>query len=103
MKVILAAALVLAVSLPLAGAAQAADDLPADCKTFLSNYDKCIDTKMPEAAREAARTAVQTFRQLMTMAHSMNNGDPTLTAKLCKDLQDEVKKQSEMQSFGCEW
>jgi len=49
-------------STPATTAANATKIGIAECDTFLTAYDNCVSTKVPEAARAQYRTAITTWR-----------------------------------------
>jgi hypothetical protein len=71
----------------------------AECDEFLEKYMKCIDEKMPEAARDATREAMQTSLDAWKAA-AEGPGKDTL-ADTCTQMLETTKKATE--AFGCEW
>lgn len=87
----------------LAGGALAQTPPVPECDAFIAKYTQCINSKVPEAQRSDALAAIDALRKMVSMAGLMNQQDPKVAADLCKGLQDEVKKQTDTQGFGCEW
>lgn len=98
-----AAAFALLASTMLANTAAAQSPAIPECDAFIAKYTQCINTKVPEAQRSDALAAIDALRKMVSMAGLMNQQDPKIAANLCTDLQNEVKKQTETQGFGCEW
>jgi hypothetical protein len=71
----------------------------AECDEFLEKYMKCIDEKMPEAARDATREAMQTSLDAWKAA-AEGPGKDTL-ADTCTQMLETTKKATE--AFNCEW
>ena len=70
-----------------------------ECDEFIEKYMKCIDEKMPEAARDATRDAMQQSLDAWKQAAAGPAKD-TL-ADTCKQMIETTKSATE--SFGCEW
>jgi dienelactone hydrolase len=98
-----AAAVALATSSFLASTASAQAPPVPECEAFIAKYTQCINAKVPEAQRSDALAAIDALRKMVSMAGLMNQQDPKVAADLCKGLQDEVKKQTDSQGFGCAW
>lgn len=70
-----------------------------ECDEYITKYLKCIEEKMPEAAREQTRKAVQQSIDAWKQA-AEGPGKDTL-AQTCKTALETAKKATE--AMGCEW
>lgn len=70
-----------------------------ECDEYFEKYLKCIDDKMPEAAKETTKKALQDSVAAWKAA-AEGPGKDTL-AQTCKTALDTAKKATE--AMGCEW
>jgi hypothetical protein len=70
-----------------------------ECDEYVTKYLGCIEEKMPEAAREQSKEAVQKSVEAWKQA-AQGPGKESLP-KDCKDAMETAKKATE--SMGCEW
>lgn len=89
-----AALLVMAV----AGPARAQNVGIAACDDFLTKYDTCVTSKMPEAQRATYKAQLdQTRKAWLDMAK--NPSAKSTMEQSCKQTMDAIK--ASLQSFGC--
>jgi hypothetical protein len=70
-----------------------------ECDTFIENYSKCINEKVPEAARAGAQTGMEAMvKGFKDMA--AGPGKDQLAAA-CKTASDTTKQS--MSAMGCTW
>jgi hypothetical protein len=81
-----------------APAAGAAEFGVPECDEYLSKYLACIDSKMPEAGRAAARQALDQTKAQWKQAASTPSGKAGL-ATGCKAALDAAK--TSMSAYGC--
>jgi len=70
----------------------------AECDTFLTAYDNCVSTKVPEAARAPYRTSIATWRTEWKKLADNPQTRGTL-AGVCKTQMETARTQ--MKSVGC--
>jgi hypothetical protein len=70
----------------------------AECDNFLTAYDTCVSTKVPEAARAQFKTAIATWRTEWKKLADNPQTRPTL-ANVCKTQLESARAQ--VKSFGC--
>jgi hypothetical protein len=70
----------------------------AECDTFLTAYDNCVSTKVPEATRAQYRTAIATWRTEWKKLADNPQTRGTL-AGVCKTQMETARTQ--MKSVGC--
>jgi flagellum-specific peptidoglycan hydrolase FlgJ len=70
------------------------------CDEYLSKYEKCVSSKVPEAARAAMTKSMQTVRKTWKQAASTDAGKKGLEAS-CKKMLEMAKKT--MASYKCDW
>jgi hypothetical protein len=70
-----------------------------ECDEYIEKYMKCIEEKMPEAAREQTKQAMQQSVDAWKEAASGPGKDQLADA--CKAALDAAKKGTE--ALGCEW
>jgi len=69
-----------------------------ECDTFLTSYDNCVSTKVPEATRAQYRTAITTWRTEWKKLADNPQTRGTL-AGVCKTQLETARTQ--FKSFGC--
>ena len=69
-----------------------------ECDTFLTAYDNCVSTKVPEAARAQYRTAISTWRTEWKKLADNPQTRGTL-ANVCKTQMESARTQ--FKSFNC--
>lgn len=69
-----------------------------ECDSFLTAYDNCVSTKIPEAARAQYRTSLNTLRTEWKKLADNPQTRGTLAAA-CKTQHEQVRAQ--VKSFGC--
>ena len=69
-----------------------------ECDTFLTAYDNCVSTKVPEAARAQYRTAISTWRTEWKKIADNPQTRGTL-ANVCKTQMETARTQ--FKSFNC--
>jgi len=80
-----------------------ASDAPVgvqECDDFLTKYEKCVSTKVPEGSRKQIEDSVKQMRDSFRQIAGTEGGKATL-ATACKQSLDTVKKA--MASWGCDW
>jgi hypothetical protein len=70
-----------------------------ECDEYIEKYTKCIEDKMPEEGREAAKTAMD--QTVSAWREAAQGPGKDAMAEGCKAALEAVKKSSE--AFGCEW
>jgi hypothetical protein len=71
------------------------------CDQYVTDYGKCIDTKVPEAEREAARRVVfENITVWKQTAAGGPSGEKSLQTA-CRIAREQAKRATA--SFGCEW
>jgi hypothetical protein len=70
----------------------------ADCDEFISAYDACVSSKVPEAARAQYKTAIQQWRTSWRQLAANPNTKATL-ATACK--QAAAQARVSMKSYNC--
>ena len=86
---------------PAEGTAASGDavGVPA-CDEYLTKYEKCISSKVPEAQRAAMKQGMQQMRDGWKQAAATPAGKAGLEAG-CKQALETAK--TSMTAFGCEW
>ena len=70
----------------------------AECDSFLTAYDNCVSTKVPEAARPQYKTALANWRtQWKKLADNPQTRATLVT--VCKNQMETARTQ--LKSFGC--
>ena len=69
-----------------------------ECDSFLTAYDNCVSTKVPEATRAQYRTAINTWRTEWKKLADNPQTRGTL-ANVCKTQMETARTQ--FKSFGC--
>ena len=69
-----------------------------ECDTFLTAYDNCVSTKVPEAARAQYKTAITTWRTEWKKLADNPKTRATLVS-VCKTQMESARAQ--VKSFGC--
>ena len=88
-----------AASAPATTTASAGDKIGIEeCDTFLTAYDNCVSTKVPEATRAQYRTAINTWRTEWKKLADNPQTRGTL-ANVCKTQMETARTQ--FKSFGC--
>jgi hypothetical protein len=70
----------------------------AECDTFLTNYENCVTTKVPEAARASYKTAIANWRSSWKKLADNPQTKGTL-ANVCKTQLETARTQ--LKSYGC--
>ena len=70
------------------------------CDEFLTKYEKCISSKVPEAARASMKTSLDTMRKSWKQAAS-NPASKAALEQGCKQSLETTKQAT--QAYGCEW
>ena len=70
----------------------------AECDNFLTAYDNCVSTKVPEATRASYRTAINTWRTEWKKLADNPQTRGTL-ATVCKNQMETARTQ--MKAAGC--
>jgi hypothetical protein len=70
----------------------------AECDTFITAYENCVTTKVPEAARAQFRTSITTWRTEWKKLADDPQTRPTL-ANVCKTHLENARTQ--MKAYGC--
>ena len=70
----------------------------AECDTFLTAYENCVTTKVPEAARAQYRTAIANWRTSWKKLADNPQTRGTL-ANVCKTQLETARTQ--LKSYGC--
>lgn len=70
----------------------------AECDSFLTAYDNCVSTKVPEAARAQYKTAIHNWRTEWKKLADNPQTRGTL-ATVCKTQMESARAQ--VKSFGC--
>ena len=70
----------------------------AECDTFITAYENCVTTKVPEAARAQFRTSITTWRTEWKKLADNPQTRPTL-ANVCKTQLENARTQ--MKAYGC--
>jgi hypothetical protein len=69
-----------------------------ECDTFLTNYENCVTTKVPEAARASYKTAIANWRSSWKKLADNPQTKGTL-ANVCKTQLETARTQ--LKSYGC--
>ena len=70
----------------------------AECDTFITAYENCITTKVPEATRAQFRTSMTTWRTEWKKLADNPQTRPTLV-NICKTQMETARTQ--MKAYGC--
>ena len=70
----------------------------AECDTFITNYENCVTTKVPEAARASYKTALANWRTSWKKLADDPKTRGTL-ANVCKTQLETARTQ--LKSYGC--
>ena len=70
----------------------------AECDTFITSYENCVTTKVPEAARPQFRTSITTWRTEWKKLADNPQTRPTLV-NVCKTQLETARTQ--MKAYGC--
>ena|SRR5690349_23870930 len=70
----------------------------AECDTFITAYENCVTTKVPEAARAQFRTTMTTCRTEWKKLADNPQTRPTLV-NVCKTHMENARTQ--MKAYGC--
>ena len=100
--VFIAPAAILAATLILAPAALAEDNAIDKCKKFFAAFEKCADGLKGDQ-QDAARVTIKTMRGMIGMSDDLNQGDALVTGMMCAGMMDEMKKDSDVKSYNCQW
>jgi len=80
------------------GASATAQVGVAECDTFITTYENCVTTKVPEAARAQFRTTMTTWRTEWKKLADNPQTRPTLV-NICKTHMENARTQ--MKAYGC--
>jgi len=80
------------------GASASAQVGVAECDTFITAYENCVTTKVPEAARAQFRTTLTTWRTEWKKLADNPQTRPTLV-NVCKTHLENARTQ--MKAYGC--
>lgn len=69
-----------------------------ECDTFLTEYDKCVSTKVPEAARAQYKNTLSQWRSSWKKLADNPTTRPTL-AGICKNALETAR--TSMKSYNC--
>lgn len=72
----------------------------AECDEYLTKYEKCIGSKVPEAGRAAMKSGMDQTREAWKKAAATAEGKAALGAA-CKTAMEAAKKATA--AFNCEW
>ena len=70
------------------------------CDEFLTKYEKCVSSKVPEAARASMKTSLDTMRKSWKQAAANPAAKATLE-QTCKQALESTKQATA--AYGCEW
>jgi len=70
----------------------------AECDTFITAYENCVNAKVPEAARAQFRTTMTTWRTEWKKLADNPQTRPTLV-NICKTHMENARTQ--MKAYGC--
>ena len=70
----------------------------AECDTFITAYENCVTTKVPEAARPQFQTSITTWRTEWKKLADNPQTRPTLV-NVCKTQLETARTQ--MKAYGC--
>jgi len=70
----------------------------AECDTFITAYENCVNAKVPEAARAQFRTTMTTWRTEWKKLADNPQTRPTLV-NVCKTHMENARTQ--MKAYGC--
>ena len=70
-----------------------------ECDEYIEKYMKCIEEKMPEAAREQTQKAVQ--QSIDAWKQAADGPAKDTLAETCKNALETAKKATA--AMGCEW
>lgn len=71
-----------------------------ECDAYLKKYEACLNDKMPAAARDASRSAMETQRKAWRDAAN-NPAQKASLGAACKAADDAAK--AGMTAYGCTW
>jgi hypothetical protein len=69
-----------------------------ECDAFIANYDACISSKVPEAARVQYKTAIEQWRTSWHQLAANPSTKPSLVAA-CKQSAEQARVA--MKNYGC--
>jgi hypothetical protein len=85
----------------------AASDGPtgiAACDEYLDKYERCLQAKVPEEAREAMTEAFQAQRDAWVQSAKAAKGNQEVSAQLAKNCKQAIDAAKvPMEQYGCEW
>ncbi len=70
------------------------------CDEYIEKYEKCVNDKVPEAARAQLRSSLETSRKAWKEAASTPQGKANL-APICQTALNTAKQT--MSAYGCTW
>ena len=70
----------------------------AECDTFITAYENCVTTKVPEAARDQFRNTMNTWRTEWKKLADNPQSRPTLVT-ICKTQMENARAQ--MKAYNC--
>jgi hypothetical protein len=71
-----------------------------ECDDYISKYEACVNSKVPEAMRASVKATLETSRKMWKDAATTPQGKAGLAAA-CKQALETAK--SSMGSYGCSW
>ena len=71
-----------------------------ECDEYISKYEACVNSKVPEAMRATVKASMETARKMWKDAAATPQGRAGL-ATACKQALDTAK--TSMSSYGCSW
>jgi len=87
-------------SAPVTSVAKAADFGVPECDEYINKYQACIDSKVPEAARQMVRQSFDQTKASWKQAAATPEGKAGLSMS-CKMALDAAR--TAMQAYGCQW
>lgn len=92
----------LAATMLVSPSAFAEDSALDKCKKFFTAFEKCADGLKGDQQDEA-RVYIKTMRGMIGMSDDLNRGDSLITGMMCAGVMDELKKDSSVQKYNCQW
>ena|SRR5947209_8848578 len=71
-----------------------------ECDEYISKYEACVNSKVPEAMRATVKASMETARKMWKDAAATPQGKAGL-ATACKQALETAK--TSMASYGCSW
>jgi hypothetical protein len=79
-----------------------ANDSIAQCREFVTKFQRCVDSLQGEKQDEA-RVFLRTIRAMLGMSDDLNRGDPMMMSIMCSATMDEAKKDPSVKAYNCAW